>query len=472
MKDKRFKAYFYLCISAFFFLLAYTLYYSFGFKYDPETGKSYQAGAIVVRTTPRDATVYKDGEAVENNGFLGGVFSPYLKIEDLEPKNYEISVEADGFNGWKKNVSIQPGQVAKYENIVLLKKGYEKLPVLPDIILPTEKVWQAPDKNELLLEGTIGTESGLFFADVRKETYDLALDSAQLGLIGDIQEVEWTEDEGRIILKTADNMYLVDLRDQYRVYLISTSVSQALRERPQDRVYLFDHYVIYGQGSTVYSFDYITKEIEQVTDGAGNFFVYQGALFYFKSDETAPSPILYSTNLSNPYYSVRISTMPEGCRTDKSFSLQRYGGKLIFLSEGALFLIDQTGTSKKINSNVKDARFFSKGDRILYYNDNEIWIYYVEDKETQPTESAGTNELLTRFSGNLSNIYVYADEEHLLFQENNMFKFTELDGRDNRNTYDLLDNVSGSAIFYLGDKDLVYFLGSDRKFYKYNLRTE
>ncbi len=474
MKEKKFKAYFYFCISAFFLILAVTLYYSFGYKYDPETGRRYQSGAIVLRTTPRDAVVYKDGETVENTGFFGGAFSSFLKIENLAPKSYGIRAHKEGFNEWKKEVTIEPGQVAKYENIVLLKGKYEPVPAFQDLSLPEGgKVHMATSKNELIFQGKAEGKSGLFLLDIRSETYKPILDESQLSLIGEIRKVEWTEDEGRVILTTASGMYLIDLRDNGRVYLISAPVAEKLGKAPNIAIGLFDHFVIYGDGKgSVFSFDYVTKEAKEVMAGVSSFFVYQGTLFYFRLDDAGASPVLYSANLENTSYNMRVSAMPEGYDKSAAFTLQRYGGKLLALSKNALYFIGRDGAARRINSNVLDARFFKKGERILYYNGNEIWTYYVEDKKTQPIKSAGQNELLTRFSGTLSNIYVYADEEHLLYQESNAFKFTELDDRDNRNTYHIMDNVSGRGLYYLGDSDLVYYIGKDNKIYKIDLGEE
>lgn len=471
MKDTKFKAYFYLCISAFFLLLAGTLYYSFGYNYDPKTGESFQVGAIVLRTTPRDANVYKDGEVVVNTGFLGGVLSSFVKIENLESDTYAIKVNKDNFNEWWKNVTIEGGQVDKYENIVLLKNKYVNTPVLPDLTLPAaSQVYMSTNKNELLFKGTVSAESGLFLVSIRDEKRTLVLDEAQLALMGEVQAVKWTEDDGLVAIKTATNTYLIDLRNNNRVYLISAEVSEALNQTPDAPVYLFDHYVIFGKENAVFYFDYVSKEIKQVSTGISNFYVYQGSLFFFKDEDISSAPVLYSTNLGNPTYNVRVSTMPEGFSKSAAFSLQRYGGEFLLLSSNTLYFIDRAAEIHKINSGVKDARFFQKGQRILYNNNNEIWIYYVEDKTSQPTKSAGNNELLTRFSGALSNIYVYADEEHLLYQESSSFKFTELDNRDNRNTFFLMDNASGQGIFYLGDQNLVYFIGNDSKIYKIDLR--
>lgn len=471
MNYNKYQLYLHLCVGVFFLLLAGTLYYSFGYKYDFTTGQTRQMGGIVLRSTPREVVIEKDGEVVPNSGFLGGIFSPFIKIDDLEPRNYSIRVSKSGYNSWQKNVTISSGQVEKYENIVLLKEKYAAVPVLPDVTLPAPaQLSMAPDKNKLIFQGSVLAETGLFLVDLRDEKSTLILDQSQLALMGAIENVRWTEDEGRIVIVTRDNMYLLDLRDKNRVYLISAEVGAALRQAPDSPVYLFDHYLVFGQGAAVSSFDYVSKQTTRILDGVSSFYVYQGTLYYFKADATDLTPSLFSTNLGDLSYSVRVSDMPATYQSASAFTLQRYGGMLLVLSDGSLYLIDRTATTQRINSSVRDARFFAAGQRILYYNNNEIWVYYIEDKTSQPIKSATDNELLTRFSGSLSNIYVYADEEHLLFQENSNFKFTELDGRDMRNTFGLLDNASGANLFYLGDKDLVYYLGTDHKLYKLDLR--
>lgn len=468
MKYDKFKVYLYFCMSVFFLLLFVTFYHSFGYKYDFLTGKSYRSGGMVIQATPRDAVITKDGQIIENSSFLGGLFASFIKIDDLEPNIYDIKVNKEGYSQWQKNIDIKPGQVEKYEHIVLLKKEYTHQPVLPDISLPAYgKTWVSQEKNRIIFEGAVGQQQGLFMVDIASEKHSRVLDKDQIGMMGEIKDVFWTEDDGRVVLVTASDMYLIDIRDNGRIYLIPAAVSSVLRQNAAP-IYLFDKFVIYGKAGSVYSLDYVTKENKKLMDGVNSFFVNQGVLYFFRSEPAALSPDLFSTNLGDLSYSVRITSMPENYHPDAPFTVERYGRTLIVLSEGSLYFVGRDGKTGKINSNAKTAHFFQGGKRIIYYNDNEIWIYYVEDKTSDPVKSKGENELLTRFSGTLGNIYLYADEENLFYQENNIFKFTELDGRDRRNTCDLLENRDNIGIFYIRNRNYLYFI-RDGKFLRINL---
>src|SRR5680860_1789083 len=88
MQDKKFKIYFYFCAMSFFVLLFIILYYSFGYKYNIEAGKTIQTGMIILKTTPKDVTVYNNGQVVENNRTITSFFNNQIKIEELEKGKY------------------------------------------------------------------------------------------------------------------------------------------------------------------------------------------------------------------------------------------------------------------------------------------------------------------------------------------------------------------------------------------------
>jgi hypothetical protein len=456
MQYNKFRFYLYTCISAFFLILSFTLFYSLGYKYDFSTGKSFQTGAIVLKAVPTDVVITKDGTEVKQSGFLNGIWSSFVKIENLEAKTYNIRITKDGYNDWQKNILINAGQVGKYENIVLLKKGYKNLPVFENVALTDQKnFWPFAEKNKIVFYGKILGQEGLFLFDIENENQKLILDKSQLALMGTIQDVKLTEDDNKITLTTADNLYVVDLKDS-KVYLVSSIVSKLLSQGPAG-FYVYDEFVVYSQNGSVYFFNYITKEITKAIDGVSSFCVYQGGVYFFKTGETE-DPSLYHINLNDPLIVTKVTSLPQTFNSKASFSIQKDNNRILILSDDSLYLIDGDSAVKKINSNVKEAHFFQSGKRILYYNDNEIWIYYTEDKASQPLKSQGENELLSRLSGKLSNVYLYSDEEHLFFQESGVLQFTEMDGRDNRNTFRLFDNPDGQDIFYVRDKNLLYFI--------------
>jgi hypothetical protein len=459
-----------VCASAFFIILSATLFYSFGYKYDFSTGKSFQTGAIVLKAVPTDVVITKDGQEVKLSGFLNGIWSTFVKIENLETKSYNIQVDKAGYNGWRKNIPIIAGQVGKYESIVLLKKEYKNLPVFEGVTLQDRtSVWSDAGKNRLILYATLVQVEGLYMLDIENEKQELILDKTQLTLMGKVDNVLWTDDDSKILVSAAGKLYVIDLRDGNKAYLISDGVAALLRQ-PGSEFSISDKSIVYLQAGSISTFDYETKETKVIKANVAGFDAYQGQIYYFKTDDVAPGgPTLYSFSLSVFQSDSQISVMPTGFDPKVPFVLERGGDSATILSAGMLYLIDNNAETHKLNSNVKKSQFFQAGKRILYWGDNEIWIYYVEDKENQPIKRKGENELLSRFSGKLSNVYLYADEEHIFYQENGIFSFTELDERDNRNTFKVFDNPDGENIYYVRGKSFLYFI-KDNTLFKIDLK--
>ncbi|MDD2496474.1 MAG: hypothetical protein PHE29_14955 [Tissierellia bacterium] len=477
MKYDKFKLYWYLCISAFFLILIITLLYSFGYKYDIFTGKSTRTGAIVLQMTPKDAAVTKDGEIVEKSGLLNGLLTDFVKIEDLEAKTYNIKVTKNGYNEWWKNVEINAGQVNKFENIVLLKQNYTSQRKFESVeFSDISKVWISKEKNKIAYYGIVDNQEGLFVIDLESEKVNWILDKQRIALMGIIKKIRWTEDGNKIIVETVSSekektsMYVVDLSDQ-KAYSINDEVSQVLSQSPDGELCISDKYLAFAQNNSINLFNYENKEIIKIIDGVDNFFLEQNNIYFFKPSSTASLSTLFYINLDNVSREVKIADMPADYDKTAGFMIKRESGNIIVLSNNSLYFIDKDAKTKKINSNIKEASFFQNGKRIIYFNDNEIWIYYTEDKFTQPIKSKGDNELLTRFSGNISNICLYLDNEHILFQENNTFKFTELDSRNNRNTYNILENANNMGIFYLRGKNYIYYI-RENKIFRINLEEE
>lgn len=470
MRYNKYKLYLYFCMSAFFLILAVTLFYSFGYHYDPDTGKSFQVGAIVLKVIPRDATITKDDEKVEQGGFLGGMFSTFTKIESLEARSYDIKVSKDGYNEWQKKVQINAGQVKKFENVVLLKKEYAKQQAFGDITLPdAKKIWSNASKNKVAFYGTVADKEGLYIVNMESEDWQMILDKTQMSLMGEIQETKWTEDDGKIIVNAGGNMYIVDLQDNGKTYLISANIAKLLG---QDKIVygIYDRFIVYSQNGMIYSFNYISKENKKLLEGTSSFYEYEGNIYFFKAGETG-NITFFSVSIEDPAQETRVGRMPQGYDASAGFTIQKHGDYTILLANDSLYLINKDSSSKKINSNVKKAQFFQGGKRILYSNDNEIWIYYTENKTSQPIKTKDENELLIRLSSKISNIYLYSDEEHIFFQESGALRFTEMDGRDNRNTCKVLENPDGQNIFYVRGKNIVY--GTDNsKIYKIDLKEE
>lgn len=173
--------------------------------------------------------------------------------------------------------------------------------------------------------------------------------------------------------------------------------------------------------------------------------------------------VLYRTNLSE---SVR-EQISRGFLPPKNFYEIRTNNSrqfLVFSQGGELYYLDKNkGIFETLANQINGAQFSSDNKKILYFSDNEIWVYYLEDILVQPYKKAGEKELITRFAQKISQAIFYPDNEHIAFIVGEQIKITELDGRDQRNTADFISAPS-PQIYFDANNDYLYYLSAERIF--------
>ena len=127
------------------------------------------------------------------------------------------------------------------------------------------------------------------------------------------------------------------------------------------------------------------------------------------------------------------------------------------------YLNPDTGLFDTLADEIKSAAISNDNKKILYWADNEIWVYYAQEILTQPYKTAGTKDLITRFAQKISQAIFYPDNEHIAFVVGNQIKITELDDRDSRNTVDLISAPS-PQIYFDQNNDYLYYLSKNNIF--------
>jgi len=140
------------------------------------------------------------------------------------------------------------------------------------------------------------------------------------------------------------------------------------------------------------------------------------------------------------------------------------GNQVMTLAQkGNLYLLDNNGVLQKIGNQIKNAEFSSDNKKILMLADNEINVLYLEDILIQPYKKAGDKELIIRSPQKISDAIFYPNNEYIAFAVNDQIKIIELDGRDQRNTVDLLE-VSSPQIYFDQDNGYFYYLSAGNLF--------
>lgn len=462
MKYNKFKVYLALCIAIFFILSFVVLFYSFGYKYNPRQGKIIQTGAIILKTFPTDADISIDGTLVKKNSGLANLFSAYTKIESLEPRQYGIAASLAGFSTWEKNINIESEHVMEFKNIVLIKKDPEKNTISKKIS-SNENIsfWISNSKNKIAFRKTQNNKEALFLYDLAGKTEKMLYRFEEIFPIKNseniaINNIIWSENDSKIFISIAKDKKIfsavINMNGDKKIYRTANAMENAKNGwnfQLNDSLFYLDKNILLKN-------DFLGSKIStsKIIEGVAGFHAEGGTIYYIKKG----GQDLYKTDLSDANRTeTSLFELPEDLKTEESVSITRSGNSyLILTAQNKLYLVDDGSEAISVSYNATDAHFFNNSSRIIYNNNNEIWIYYIKEKNYQPQKQKNANELLTRYSSNIGNISVYADDEHIFYKEGYVFKFAELDDRGRRNVFDVASVKTDDVAYLASDNSVIY----------------
>jgi len=122
---------------------------------------------------------------------------------------------------------------------------------------------------------------------------------------------------------------------------------------------------------------------------------------------------------------------------------------------------------EKIASQITNAIFSGDGKKIIYWNNNEVWIVYLEDILIQPYKKAGDKELITRHSQKISQVIFHPNNEYLAYVIGDQIKIIELDGRDRRNVIEFI--TAKNPQIYLSYQDGYFYYLTEEQLFRLKL---
>jgi len=163
-----------------------------------------------------------------------------------------------------------------------------------------------------------------------------------------------------------------------------------------------------------------------------------------------PSYVLYKTDKENSFQE-QISLTPLSINHQYEI-FTSINEQITALDENKqLYLLNpETKTFQLINQNVQGLQF-SNDNKLLYFTPSEIWVYYLNRENNQ-------QELITRLSQEIKQaIWYNKTNEHIIFSVGQNIKITELDGRNGRNTNDLIE-LNFNQMAYSEENELLYLI--------------
>lgn len=469
MLDKKFEIYLCFCVFTFFFLLGIVLFYSFGYKYNIEEKRIIRTGAIVIKTHPKEVDIYKNNFLYKNNKTIVNIFSDFVKIDNLKIGKYNIKIKKEEYFNWEKDVDVKGGIVTELKNIVLLKEKYNRKIVLNEIEknLDENSIWINNRKDKIAYKKESKEKPSLNIFNFNENEEKIIVDFTRIPFSRikgeyNVNDVIFSEDDTKIILKITTvkkvMWYLIDMENKNRIYSLTTVLSES-KEIKNNWNFFFGNSLFYVKNNILYKFDYSKLSSVRILENINSFLIQNGHIYYFNLNDNK----LYSSDIDNLTNIESVVIMPESFNSGLLAKITKVNKNvyLIMSSSGKLYFINDRNKVNFINSSVKKANLFYNNERIIYSNDHEIWIYYIEKKVSQPVKKERTNELVTRFSRNISNISLYKDEEHLFYKEGDALKFLEMDNRNKKNVFEIM-KIDSNDIIYLRNDNLLYYVSNNR----------
>lgn len=480
MASHRIKIIFFWSLVVTFLVVApVIIFYAMGYRFSPERGVFVYSGSITLKPTPNDIEVFIDDEPVAK-GVVNFINHSY-HVDGLDPGEYSLEIRSPQYKSWKKRVVVHSGLSTEFWNIFLARENYTKLKYpsshLRDFFI-------SPDSKKIaLVEGENDTVVNIL--DVKKEEIEYSFSVADYAFSESVKEnVEWSPREGHLSVPLVKDgrreYYIISIGDE-EVFnfnnLIRKDDVRQLRWSSGER-----NTVFYIHDDNLYKFelDGGTDEI-LVAENVAGYDISADGIYYFDKN----SGLIYEKNSRGTNDSKQISFSTIDASPGDDFRLIAYDkNRIAIISQNMdLYLFNKSEESGnvenivKLKDGIKGLHFSNDGKKIVFWNDNEAFVYFVRKWETQPSREEGQMFNIVHYSSKIENVGWFRDYEHVIFSVGNTIKIAELDHRSLRSIQDLVGTNNDSSKFtYTTREDSIFFVdsenGADNKLYSFSLEEE
>lgn len=467
-----------------------TILYYMGWRFDWPTKTITQTGIFYFKVSPRESKIYIDHEFKKKTGFF---FNSAL-IENLTPKEYFVEIEKQGFYKWEKFLEIKKRQVTEIKNITLIPEN-------PNFTIISEKIenfYPAPDNKKIILQETYyiventenlenseelilsGNENpagvkkwSLKLFDLGKDLKSKLIDEDDI--IAEIKKLDKnpssykennnlqielinltiSSDSKRILIEIKEiNTEIANNESQYLTLDLNKApdslelipVSQKEESAKIENVYFspenIDKFLILSSCGAEEQDK--TKELQELDMRNGKTYlsvldniVYVSVIgkdiYYIDK-----SGFVFKNNFSFDR-AEKLNFRPFYLNPESKYEIYERNSNIFLRENNSLYLFDQ---DKKVFGeffeSVQNLKFAIDSKKMVYCDDYEARVFFLEKIYDQPTRNKYENIFLTNFSEKISDIFWYTDH-YLLFLVGDTIKIVEIDDRDKVNIVDLIE---------------------------------
>ncbi len=421
------------------------LLYSRGYVFDLERRGLVATGGIFVKTVQSGARVFIDSEFSKETSFI----AHGALITDLIPKRYTVRVEKDGYQPWAKTVRVANEEVLEFRNILLPPVAISPQPLFRRSA--GRRVFGLNGRRELAVEsGDPARAVSLSF--VHADT------GAVAGQLNSVREWQWdAQSETLVIGRNAGGRMRwsraaflpAGIREEPIVFRGLPEGFSADRVIPHpsrsDEVYFSAGGALFLQGRATVPVA-IAEQVHSF--GLGNEHLY----FISRNGFFAESDLLGGNTKLLGRKGLLLDE-----KTPAKITISQAGDVAVVDAANGLFLYrpGRAAELELVASGVLGIDFSASGDRLLFWDERHLGVFWLKDNPFQPFDIAGTKKQIFFSDDPIRQAYLNEAGTHIFYAMDSAVRMVEVDDRANTNNYDLVSARVSS--FVVDRRDLTLF---------------
>ena len=407
------------------------VFYSLGWRIDLINRRIIKTGAMYFKVWPKSADIYLNGKLKKKTDFFFGS----ALVENLIPRKYSVEVKKDGYQTWKKDLEVQENIATEEKNIILVPSHA----VFNILAQGVEKYFLSPDEKKIILmkRDNDGAPNWILeILDIDKNVKSRLIDEKKLSKAEtELAGLRFSPNSKAVLLEITakatgkTGYHILDLQSpsSFSTLNFMTSDAKDIQFNPADAEKMF-----WLKSGNLNEIDIASgKSSPLALKNIVSFLAINNNVYYLDK-----SGFLFKNNLSFSQPE-KLNTTPLSLNGKENYRIIASGGKVFVGEDNNLYQLNlQTKTFDIISDSVKDQKISSDLRKMVYFNDNEIWVLFIEENLGQPRKEAGEKTFITRFSEKIDKVYWLTDD-YLVFNSGNKIKIAEIDDRDRINIFDV-----------------------------------
>jgi hypothetical protein len=393
----------------------FLVFYARGFKLDLKTMRIERSGSLVIKTTPTKATI---------NLSNGSEYESPAIIRFLKPDEYVIKISKENYQSWEKRLRINVDLVTWGNSEKTPITLFYNQPVLKQQI-PIDFIWPSTEENKLA-----------FYQDSKLTLLDTNTQSlVDLGLL----------DENFIQAKLYEKWSWKDLQKSYPTAI--SFIKKISNSQNINKILSNGDFIGYLSGKTLMTF--IGGQGPLLVDiEVKDFALDANSIWYLKNQQ------LLRYNFDSKKSVVIAENLPQ---SDKQ-QIMREGSSVFYISDQKIYGF--TDTVQPIFYPATFKKWDEASKTLTLGNDNEIAIFKSMEGKIMTVLRSSIHMHSPTYNQSTSNIF---------FIQENKIKAAELDERDRKNIFSLID-IRPDESYLLSDDGKTITVYSAKQIKIYQIR--